>query len=328
MSRNRLSQVWTLLYLLSAMLVLPGVKAEALQPVKNVIAPKASKSLLLDIAKLDSGRLIAVGERGHVLISDDDGDSWKQIVVPTNTLLTRLFFVNDQIGWAVGHERTIMKTVDGGDSWILQNWSDDLDQPALFDIWFENENKGFAVGAYGLYLETQDGGETWQERYVDSLEDEEIGFPHFYAVEYDAEANTLLMAGELGFIAISKDKGSTWQKSESPYQGSFFDAAISQGDWFVLGLRGHVFRSGDKGKSWVQVETNTTSGLQRLIKLRGNRLLIVGSDGIQLMSSDNGRTFKKLQRGDRVHLASAVRTRAGNLVLVGEKGIIKSDIDG
>jgi photosystem II stability/assembly factor-like uncharacterized protein len=95
-----------------------------------------------------------------------------------------------------------------------------------------------------------------------------------------------------------------------------------------LGLRGHVFRSADKGNSWVQVETNTTSGLQRLIKLRGNRLLIVGSDGIQLMSSDNGRTFKKLQRGDRVHLASAVRTRAGDLVLVGEKGIIKSDIDG
>ena len=41
------------------------------------VLPKASKSLLLDITGSGS-RLVAVGEHGHILFSDDAGANWEQ----------------------------------------------------------------------------------------------------------------------------------------------------------------------------------------------------------------------------------------------------------
>src|SRR6185369_10757001 len=79
------------------------------------IAPLASSSLLLDLA-LAGNRMVAVGERGHVLLSDDQGATWRQAKsVPTRVMLTAVFFVDADYGWAVGHDETILNTVDGGE---------------------------------------------------------------------------------------------------------------------------------------------------------------------------------------------------------------------
>ena len=43
---------------------------------------KASRSLLLDVTHAGN-RMVAVGDRGHILYSDDQGKSWTQAKVPT-----------------------------------------------------------------------------------------------------------------------------------------------------------------------------------------------------------------------------------------------------
>jgi len=66
------------------------------------MAKLAGQSMLLD--GTSSGVLITVvGERGHVLISSD-GKRWQQIIVPTRTTLTGVYFRDKQNGWVVGHE--------------------------------------------------------------------------------------------------------------------------------------------------------------------------------------------------------------------------------
>src|SRR6185295_6805846 len=78
--------------------------------------PFAATSLLLDLARAGS-RLVAVGERGHVMLSDDEGATWRQAKsVPTRDMLTAVFFADGEYGWAVGHDETILNTVDGGRS--------------------------------------------------------------------------------------------------------------------------------------------------------------------------------------------------------------------
>ena len=57
----------------------------------SVKAPFASSSLLLDGVIVDD-RIVVVGERGHILISDDHGRSWSQATVPTQVTLTGVFF--------------------------------------------------------------------------------------------------------------------------------------------------------------------------------------------------------------------------------------------
>ena len=45
--------------------------------------PLAAKSVILDVA-LAGDRLVAVGERGHIVLSDDYGMTWRQVPCPTN----------------------------------------------------------------------------------------------------------------------------------------------------------------------------------------------------------------------------------------------------
>lgn len=292
----------------------------------SVFAEKASQRLLMDIQQVESGRIIVVGERGHILLSDNNGIVWRQVIVPTNALLVRLFFINGKTGWAVGHQQTILKTIDAGESWTLQHYSENLDQPALFDVWFRDESDGIAVGAYGLYLKTHDGGDTWQAVYQDKLEDALIGFPHFYAMTFAADKKQLYLAGELGFLASSADYGKSWQKINSPYEGSFFNiTALQSGEIFVMGLRGHLFKSNDGGGSWRQIVTGTTSALQFLLSLPKERLLIVGNDGTQLFGGRYGEKFVLSQRKDRAHLAGAAFLANNQLLLVGVRGLLHLD---
>ncbi|TQV81512.1 WD40/YVTN/BNR-like repeat-containing protein [Aliikangiella coralliicola] len=294
----------------------------------NTPAIKASQRLLMDVQSIENNRLVAVGERGHILLSDDQGESWRQVLIPTEALLTRLFFIDGKVGWAVGHQQVILKTEDAGESWVVQYSNDSLDQPALFDIWFKNANNGIAIGSYGLYLTTNDGGKTWEDVYLENLEDEEIGFSHFYAVAYEPDSKKLFMAGELGFLAVSDDLGQSWKKMDSPYEGSFFDIIeLPNGYLLTLGLRGHLFRSKDLGESWEEITTGTVSGLQKALVLPTNKVLIVGSDGTQLISNDFGKSVKLFQRDDRAHLAGAVALPNHEILIVGIKGVLKAQLN-
>ena len=66
------------------------------QPSEYAVASDmASKALLLDVARAGS-RLTAVGEFGHVLLSDDNGDSWRQAAsVPTRNTLVGVTFIDN-----------------------------------------------------------------------------------------------------------------------------------------------------------------------------------------------------------------------------------------
>ena len=319
------------LFILLASFSVPVMAAENPQAAKtqnSVEAAKAAEKLLMDIKQVANNRLVAVGERGHILISDDEGDTWRQVIVPTQTLLTRLFFVNENVGWAVGHEQMIIKTEDAGETWKVQYQNDSLDQPALFDVWFKNPNNGIAIGAYGLYLKTEDGGANWEEVYHDTLEDMEIGMPHFYSIDYEAKSGKLFMAAEFGTLAYSDDLGETWNRFESPYTGSFFNIqALPNGHVIAMGLRGHLFRTTDLGTSWQEVETGTISGLQRSVLLPNHKLLIVGSDGTQLLSDNFAKSVKLIQRPDRVHLASAIGLTGSKILVVGTNGVTQAELN-
>ena len=133
-----------------------GSAAEWAEPM-----PLAQSSLLLD-ADMHRSRIIVVGERGHVLVSSDNGDHWQQTSVPTRSTLTAVQIVDGSRAWAVGHDGLILRSDDGGYTWSLQRRSQEPDRP-LLDLWFADSRRGIAVGAYGLLLSTDDGGRTWQD---------------------------------------------------------------------------------------------------------------------------------------------------------------------
>ncbi|GAW96222.1 MULTISPECIES: WD40/YVTN/BNR-like repeat-containing protein [Colwellia] len=303
----------------------------------------ASKSLLLDIAPIGANKLVAVGQHGHILLSMD-GINWQQANVPVQATLTSVYFLNEQLGWAVGHDATILHSQDGGLNWQVQQYLPALEKP-LLDIYFKNAQQGLAVGAYGQFFRSNDGGTTWQSEFhqeflladdVDYLkelkaEDEEayldeISFilPHFNGLVQDGR--TLFLLGEAGLLAKSNDFGLTWQQFDGFYQGSFFSMGrTKQGNILVAGLRGHVFRSLNNGRQWQEIATNTTALLNDIVFTDEERIFVLGNNGMLLISSDDGESFHQRPQQDGKTLISGVWFK-GKLVAVSDVGIKVLDL--
>jgi len=289
----------------------------------SIESAKAASNLLLDITQAGD-RLVAAGDRGHILYSDDDGNSWVQAKVPTRQLLTAIYFVDDKHGWAVGHDALVLNTADGGESWTAQYEEREREAP-LLDIWFEDTQHGIAVGAYGALIETVDGGQSWDD--ISERLDNEDGF-HLNAITH-IQGSGLFVVGEMGGMFRSADMGETWERVESPYKGSFFGVVggSEPGVVVAFGLRGHLFRSVDFGDSWQAIELNNgnghalESGLADGSLLRDGRIAVVGHGGAVLTSDDQGSSFKLFNRPDRRSLSGVSSDSQGNLILVGQGGV-------
>ena len=292
---------------------------EIAEPEPTVLAPLADRSLVLAGARAGD-RLVVVGARGHILVSDDNGETWRQVPAPTQAQLAGVAFATPEIGWAVGHDAAILKTADGGDTWTIQHWAPDWQQP-LMDIVAIDADTAIAVGAYGLYMETDDGGTTWIDRYV--TEDDF----HFNAIEPLPDGG-FMMAGEFGGIYRTlpdpdADGMLAWEVLTSPYSGSFFGAlVIDQATWLVYGIQGNAFRTDDGGDTWQPVSTGTTAGLTAGAVDPSGAAVVVGLGGTVLTSTDAGDSFDLVQRRNREALAGLVFAANGTLVLLGDTGTI------
>ncbi|MCP6699819.1 WD40/YVTN/BNR-like repeat-containing protein [Pseudomonas donghuensis] len=296
--------------------------AAAATDVYSTESSKAVNSLLLDVTKAGA-RLVTVGDRGHILFSDDQGKTWTQAKVPTRQLLTAVYFVDDQHGWAVGHDAQILASTDGGATWSKQ-FEDLAREAPLLDVWFKDTQHGFAVGAYGALLETTDGGKTWNE-VGDRLNNEDQFHLNGIAAVKDAG---LFIVGEQGSMFRSSDDGQTWEKLEGPYEGSLFGVTGTAQPRTLLayGLRGNLYRSTDFGDSWQQIELkaargNLEFGLASATLLDDGSLVLVGNGGSVLRSSDDGQSFSVFNRADRIALAGVSGLSGGRLVLVGQGGV-------
>lgn len=300
-----------------AMIVLEGAAAYSDCAATSVAAPLASRSLLLDAADTGSS-LVVVGDRGHVLVSVDQGASWKQSTVPTRALLTAVDFAGAKDGWAVGHDAVILRTRDGGATWRIVHCAPEEERP-LLDVWFRDARNGIAVGAYGYFLETRDGGESWHSRFISDDD-----FHLNVLVPADPEGTRLFVAGEAGAIYRSDDAGRTWRALPSPYAGSWFGAVALDRDRLVLaGLKGHLFLSTDAGETWSRIATGVQSTLTGALRLDDGRLLLTGLEGVVLTL--DSRTLKsRLDRlAARPALAGALGLADRSVLLFGQPGVLR-----
>ncbi len=290
---------------------------------------KASRSLLLDITHAGQ-RLVVVGDRGHILYSDDQGKTWVQAKVPTRQLLTAVYFVDDRHGWAVGHDAQILVSSDGGASWSKQ--FEDLKREApLLDVWFKDLSTGIAVGAYGALLQTTDGGRHWEDIGVRLDNQDQY---HLNGIAHVKDAG-LFIVGEMGSMFRSADDGQTWEKLEGPYQGSLFGAVgtAQPSTLLVYGLRGNLFRSRDFGSTWEPIALQGERGpleysIANASLLPDRSIVLVGNGGSVIRSTDDGESFTVVSRSDRLSLAGVAENDKGNLILVGQGGVHVTSLTG
>jgi photosystem II stability/assembly factor-like uncharacterized protein len=281
------------------------------------MSPLAQRGLLQGVARAGE-RLVAVGQRGHILVSGDGGTTWKQSPVPVSSDLTAVYFVDARRGWAVGHDGVVLRSDDGGDSWQLQldgrkanelllaamtrkveaEPSDDAkkqlaeakryaeqgaDKPFL-DVWFADANEGYVVGAYNLIFRTSDGGKSWSSWF-------------------------------------DRTDAQRFKALPTPYTGSYFGVVGTKTSVLVFGLRGTVYRSDDAGKTWVKVDAGLPASVVAAERLPSDTVLLADVGGHVVGSEDGGRTFKPLALKQPMPITGLADAGAQRLALVGPRGV-------
>ena len=335
----------------------PAVADPATQDAEMM--PRASQSLLLDVVQTAAGYFV-VGERGHILVSED-GQDWKQAPVPTRSTLTSITSA-DGVLWAGGHDGVIVHSTDGGQTWARRrtqvwtpDYADPLDGVPVMDVLMVDGMNGFAVGAYAMFLETTDGGVSWSPRGIinydepepeaepapeaaaeqapaaddwtfdaSDLELEAESDPHLYAMARTDEGH-LVIAGERGAFFRSTDGGQSWERDRLPYEGSMFGILSFGGQHLLVhGLRGNVLESHDLGRSWTTVETGVNTSLMGGHALANGGAILVGANGVVLTRPDGDSPFTEtrfeMANGETPNLTGVLPAGDAGFIVVGDKG--------
>jgi photosystem II stability/assembly factor-like uncharacterized protein len=336
----------------AAMVAATVVAGPFLDPlnVPAAMSPLAQKSLLQGVARAGD-RLVAVGQRGHIVVSVDNGVTWKQVNAPVSSDLTAVYFVSDRKGWAVGHDGVVLGTTDGGDSWSLQldgpRANDRLvehmqhraaeapnsaeikqlledakrfkeqgaDKPFL-DVWFADDNNGYVVGAYNMIFRTNDGGKNWQPWFDRTDNPKQF---NLYAIR--PAAGGLFIAGEGGLTLKLDADGQRFRALDVPYKGSFFGLIGSHDSVLVFGLRGNAFRSDDAGKSWTKVDVGLPATIVAGTQAGVGTIVLVDAGGRIVASTDGGRSFIKIPMPANVPVAGITEVGNGRYAIVGPRGV-------
>lgn len=322
-----------------------------------VVVAHPERSALLGITTAGK-RLVSVGERGLIIVSDDFGLTWRQVATPVSVTLTAVHFINARSGWAVGHQGVILHSADGGEHWQLQLddkqvshlvlaaaraqkmssnvdplryerqlkdaerlVGDGADKP-FFDVHFQNDHVGWVVGAYGLSFHTIDGGVTWQPWMQHLVNPDGL---HLYAMA--GSGQTLYVAGERGLLLRSSDDGQSFHVVRTPYQGSFFTLTSTSSNQLILaGMSGRAYLSEDGGAIWQTLADSGDGSWMASTALSGGRVLLADQFGRLMISQSRTKTAMRLSSALNVPVAAVVQAGDGNMVAVGLRGIGRASL--
>jgi photosystem II stability/assembly factor-like uncharacterized protein len=326
------------------------------RPALKVARPTAANLLAVERV---GGRLLAAGERGLIIYSDDSGRHWTQASVPVSVTLTALRFANEREGWAVGNMGAVLRSVDGGATWsrvfdgqaaaalaeraAQQAWDAAKPDPAdaehslnllladaqrlvdegadkpFLDIQLRADGSVLAVGAYGLAFASTDGGRVWRPQMKDLPNPN--GSTIYGAVQRRQEQ---YLFGEQGLLLRAAEPDAPFTAQPSPTGGSLFGGlSLKGGALMVFGLRGKVYRSEQAGAPWTEVQTPVDASLITGLQLPDDTVLLLGSAGQIVASRDQGQTFSALPLKTRFPFTGAALAPDGTLVVVGTRGLLR-----
>ena len=291
---------------------------------------------LLNDAVLAGDRIVAVGERGHIIYSDDDGQTWTQGNVPVSVTLTAVDFGSDTHGWAVGHSGVVLHTENAGESWSLQ-----LTGVGAAELAIAGKEK--QVAAMEEHIEeapeSEKGDLEWAlDDLIFTMEnmqsDLDIGPVNpLLGVWFENDQHGFVV-GAYGMILRTEDGGNTWNdwagqidNARNFHLNSI--ARIAGGALAIVGEVGQIYVSVNGGDTWEQRESPYEGSLFGVIGTgQVNEILAFGLRGTMLFSTDLGKSWRMVPNSAGATLNDGAVAEDGRITLVGNGGTVLMSSNG
>jgi photosystem II stability/assembly factor-like uncharacterized protein len=286
-------------------------------PQQELLATRPDRVQINGLLNLGA-RVVAVGERGSILLSDDQGVSWQpaNVVTQRNATLTAVVALDDKRLLAVGHDGWILRSLDSGSSWQEMRHDSDLGEP-LLGIWTGGGDSVMAFGSFGKFYQSLDAGLTWTPQSLD------IDSAHLNSMAGGDDGRRMLV-GEQGLVLRTADGGQHWQALPAFYSGSLFGIVrLSADNWVTYGMRGHVFVSHDFGDSWTQIDVGNQLPLYGHVLLPDHSGLVIVGAGSSVVRLDAQGALVGVARLAGLGTLTSATMVGSRLLVGGERGVLQ-----
>jgi photosystem II stability/assembly factor-like uncharacterized protein len=248
-----LTPAWLVVYTWVCLVALSGVAAAAPGGQPPAVQSERTWENYFGVAILPSKRVVVVGDKGVVMISDDQGRTWTRQQLKNGVEYSNLYSVaftaDGSSGWAVGDNGVIFRTDDHGSTWSQQKPPAGV-TGALMTVGMADAQKACAGGDHGVIVCTSDGGAHWNQQNIGDMGVFDLAF---------TDANNGWAVGEFHVMLHTGDGGRSWKivsggdrmKNSDPYFAIAFAGAH---DGLALGLAGIALESSDGGNTWKSAD--------------------------------------------------------------------------
>ncbi|MEO6358661.1 MAG: YCF48-related protein [Ferruginibacter sp.] len=265
-------------------------------------------TLINGISLIDTGKIVAVGDNGYIIKSNNGGQSWKNITTFSSSFLKAVQFPTDTIGYVVGSSKTILKTEDQGESWFplyVDINEPPFSAPDFNDLYFFNKNRGYVAGDFGNLAFTNDGGRSWK--------DTVLGFQKLNGITFINDS-TGFVCGMGSGLYKTINSGQTWLSVAPSFLGvteTFTKVRfVNSSTGFAVGDNGLCLKTTDAGIHWTKINTPSSAGFLDICFLNETKgfIAVAGSSGLVLQTNDGGISWSVNYTDNTLSSYNAVNT--------------------
>jgi len=258
--------------------------------------------------------VVAVGDGGTIVRSDDLGATWSIVSCPTTQDLISLNNGGSHLR-AGGAGGDSPQSFDGGVTWQFFGTNPPGTSPEIFS---KATSVAFVATAEGGLYRTTNAGVSWQEQISPT------------GVPFHAGAGTTgspgLVVGDQGTIWHTTN-GVDWAPVTSGTDVALRDCEGPNVYSIVVGDGGTILTSDQNAISWTPRSSGTTANLNAFDRFGDAHAIVVGDGGVILWSTDSGEPWCALPSGTPANLRGVAFVGA-EAVAVGDGHAGHGRVDG
>jgi len=255
--------------------------------------------------------IVLAGNKGTLLVSNDQGNTWQRQTLPTDASLLDLDTCPDGSFIALSFDNQLWHGNASGLQWTAHPLPS---QEQMMTAACAPDGSWWAAGSFTTLQGSSDQGASWQETSLD----EDAILTNLQFVDHQ----TVIATGEYGLVLSSTDGGASWENTgylpDEFYPHASYFRSASEG--WAGGLNGFIYHTTDGGESWTQQASASSAPVFGFIP--GASGLYAVGDNATVLELRNGAWSALATPNQPLYLRTGLLLNGQQLLVAGGRGLL------